>query len=57
MPKPPTEVLETLALLEMSRDLCADLPSFGQGFAVIHVMKGDEGLIALREREMSKRPF
>lgn len=55
MPKPPTEVLETLALLEMSGDLCADLPGFSQGFAVVHVMEGDEGLVALRE--VSKRCF
>lgn len=48
VPEPPTEVLETLALLEMSGDLCADLPSFCQGFAVVHVVKGDEGLVALR---------
>ena len=50
VPEPPTEVLETLALLEMGGDLCTDLPGFGQGLAVIHVMKGDEGLVALRKR-------
>jgi hypothetical protein len=47
MPEPPTEILETLSLLEMSSDLCANLPGFGQGLAVVHVMKGDKGLVAL----------
>ena len=48
MPEPPTEVLKTLALLKMGGDLCANLPSLSQGFAVVHVVKGDEGLVALR---------
>jgi hypothetical protein len=38
-PEAPTEVLQTLALLEVLGDLCADLPCLGEGITVGNLAK------------------
>jgi hypothetical protein len=48
VPEPPAEVLEPLTLLEVSGHFGANLPGLGQGLAVVHVVEGDERLVALR---------
>jgi hypothetical protein len=48
MPKPPTNILETLALLKIAGDLCADLPSFSQSFWVIEIAECDKRLVSLK---------
>ena len=48
MPESPAKVFEPLALLEVRGHFGADLPGLGQGLAVVHVVEGDEGLVALR---------
>jgi hypothetical protein len=51
MPQSPAQVFKPLALLEVARYLCADLPCFREWFCVVEVAEWHEGLVSLENVE------